>query len=564
MKRFSLFIALLLITSIALGACTPAAGTTATTAPVTTEAVAATTAPVEPTQIPATSVPAGPTVGGTFVMAITSDPLTFDWQKSLGGVTHDVFSNLGAALVAAVPTTGEIVPYLAESWTVSADGLTYTFKLRNDVKFQDGTPLTAADYVFTLQRILDPATGSPAAGILLVGVKDVVQLDDYSFQINMNMPNQQLLFNLASQVFFMPIPKNTFTTMGEEEFFKHPISAGPFMFKEYVAGEKIVLERFPDFNWGPSFTHSGAAYLQTLEFRIVPDQTTIVAGMEAGEVDSAAMFYQDAKRLSDSGKFDMYEFGAAGGTGTELEFNVSKPPFDDVKVRQAFNYALDREDILQIYLSGRGIVSKGPVTPATVGYWPGADALGYTFDLEKAKTLMQEAGYTYGPDGMLSKDGTPFSVELFDQTIAGNKVGLIVQSQLKALGVDVQVTVLDPGVANQRIYSGDFQFRVSGIIWPTTFVLYAVYHSSFQGVFGVLFLNDPTLDTDLQTALFTGDAAVAEQANEAAITRITEQAYTAPLFAENQYYAISNRIGGISKTVFSYEDQLWLNDAYVK
>jgi peptide/nickel transport system substrate-binding protein len=555
MKRPNRIITLLVAVSVLLAACTSAATPTATTAP------EATHAPPTPTPVPPTPTPFGPQVGGKYVIAVAGDPTTMDTHKSFGGSQNWVWWNIGASLIIQDPDTGELVPYLAESWKVAEDGLSYEFTLRKDVKFHDGAPLTAEDYVFTFQRLLDPETKAGTAGLNMTGAAGVELVDDYTFRITMAMPNAVFEQALTNIVFFTPYPKAYFEKVGEEGFAKHPISVGPFKFKEYVTGDKIVLERNPDFAWGPAFAHDGAPYLETIELRIVAEQATTVAGLESGDIDEASILnFTDVDRIEQSGQFTVYQY-LYKGSGAEIDFNNSQPPFDDERVRQAFAYAVDKEAILKVVLAGRGEVQYGPISSSTMGYAPEVESASYPHDLDKAKARLEEAGYTYGADGMAQKDGQPFTLEMLAiANTNGGKTAQVLQQQLKALGVDVTISELERGIHEQRVTSGDYNIAVVDFGWDNYSVLWAFYNSRTIGALNWTRTNDPDLDNFLNGMVFTADPNVIEGARVAAQVRIVEKAYSVPLYTPYRYYAVSNRIEG--EVFMSRYTYIWLADAY--
>ena len=177
---------------------------------------------------------------------------------------------------------------MAERWETSPDGLTWTFFLRKDVKFQDGTPLTANDYVYTFERAVDPATASPVTGTQLATVAKTEAPDDYTFKVTLKEPYFPFLDNLAAPGTMQPLSKAWVEKYGED-YGRHPMSVGPYKLKEWVTGDHITLERNPDYAWQPPYAHQGPRYIQEFVIRIIPEVATVVAAFEAGELDYSAL-----------------------------------------------------------------------------------------------------------------------------------------------------------------------------------------------------------------------------------------------------------------------------------
>jgi peptide/nickel transport system substrate-binding protein len=558
----TLFIlAVLLI--LVLSGCAPAVLQTETVQPPTSVVPSATVQPPTPLPPTATVDPEQLKIGGTLVIRDFGDPGTLDIHKSSGGPSWAIWWNLGASLIIKDPQTGEYLPYLAESWQILDGGLGYEFKLRQDVKFHDGTSLTAADYVATFERIMDPATMSPTAGSSMLGVSGVELVDDYTFRINMSMPNSSFLENLTNSPVFSPYSKAYLEAHDVDFIARNPMSVGPFKFKEYLTGERVVLERNPDFTWGPSFTHGGPAYIDTLEFRILPDDSTALAALEANELDISYLSrYQDRDVVEATGFYDVYQ-RLGNGSGIIVELNNSKPPFNDLNVRQAFNYAVDRQAILETVFAGNGSIQIGPITPAVTGYWPGVEDLAYGFDLEKAKTLMTGAGYTLNASGKLEKDGASLKLDLLVSSGDENflRIAQILQQQFAALGVDIQLVQLESGTLNAQVTSGDYSMVVTGWGWSDYSLMY-IYNSGMIGVLNDSQLNDPDLDQILNAMMFSGDQALIDQSIIDAQKYIVEKAITIPLVTLNNFDIISKRV--VDEIYTPYYTTFWLIDAYIQ
>lgn len=491
-------------------------------------------APVETEEIAS-----GPQVGGRFVFASDFDPDTLDPHRALTGYGITRFT--GSTLVALHPETKEIVPYLAKSWEISEDGLTYTFFMRDDVTFQDGTPLTAQDYAFTLNRLVAPETASPYASFAPT-FASAEALDELTLVIRLLAPDYYYLFTLADPV-MQPLSESYVTELGDN-FGREPNGVGPFIPNEWVTGEKVVLERNPTYNWGPEFTHGGPPYIEYLEFRILPDHDTIIAGLEAGELDFALLLTPNLlDRLVETGKFDVHLVPNAG-TLYSIYMNTAREPFDNLLVRKAFNLAVDRDLIVKVAGNGLGEVMHGPISSSTIGYWPGVEEIGYGYDLEQAKALMQEAGYTYNDDGMLEKDGEPLVLELMTYTVY-NTQGEVIQEQLKALGVQVELLAGDFNLQFMDQVAGNYDMGITGFNWGNATVLQWIFNSNNIGATNIGYINDPEMDRLLNEMVSATTSEANMEAAAAVQRRSIEQAYTVPLYASSYPMLSSKRFTGV-------------------
>jgi len=514
------------------------------------------------TQAPAAS--SGPQVGGTLVIAWPQEPTTLDPALN-GDNAGELVSNLIGANLATYDPSGKLVPYLAESWTVSDDGTIWTFKLRKDAKYSDGTSVTAQDFAWEFKRAMNPDTASPAAGTMLAFTADAEAVDDTTLKLTFAVPFYGFSTAITNGGYLQPVPQKTLEA-NAEAFGKAPIGAGPYTLKELVTGEKIVLERNPNFKWDAAFTHGGPYYIQNIEVRYIPEYTTIVAGLEAGEIDYAVIQAKDVQRIKDTGNFQVYE-SVQAGVNPYISLNTSKAPFDDVKVRQAFNYAVDKETLIKVAALGAGVAQNGPCSRTQVGCWSAEQKdFGYGFDLAKAKALMQEAGYTAGADGKLSKDGAPLKLTLL--TDANRvKIAEVLQKQYQALGVEIEIQTVEGSIMFDTLRSGDYQIALNGVTYPTTDLEMAMFHSEF-GAYNFGFYTDSALDDLVMGIIVTMDPAANAEAQQALEQHIMEQAYIVPLYSPVQYIAVSNRVKG---SVFSEKvslaaglTQLYLNDAWLE
>jgi peptide/nickel transport system substrate-binding protein len=480
------------------------------------------------------------TEGGRIVVGSQAEPTTFDAHKSAGSAW---LSLIGATLVAADPETGEIVPYLATSWQGSDDGLTWDFTLRDDVTFSDGTPLTAEDYAWTFTRWLDPATESPTIAAYSA-ISSAEAVDAHTLRLHLAAPFAPLLHSLTTG-FAQPLQKAAVEAAGDT-YGVNPVSTGPFVLKEWVPGERMVFARNPLYHWAPPFLHAGAPYIDELEYRIIPEYATIIAGLQTGELDtvfSLPINPMDVPLLTDAG-FTIQTVLPPGMNPFVL-LNTSKPPFDDVRVRQAFNYAINKDQLIAVAAGGEAIPQYSPISESVSGYWAGSEEIGYKYNLEQAKALLAEAGYadTDG-DGIVEKDGAPFTLTML---LLPNyaTLGQVLQDQYRQLGVQVELQQGDFGTVIGAAVSGEYQLAIGFYDYDDADVLYIFYNSASLGALNVSQVNDPTLDAILERTRTSINLDARQEAVTEAQRYIIEQAYTVPLYTPKLAIPISPRVQGL-------------------
>lgn len=424
---------------------------------------------------------ADPMMGGTLRIALPADITSLDLHKTSRGDDALVVGQWFNATLITQNSDGEFIPYLAESWEFSEDGLTWTFHLRDDVTFHNGDALTAHDFVWTYERALDPDLASPGTGRRLNGMTFEAP-DDYTLVFNFPTPTISLL-QFVTWGYMAPMSQRA-VEEGGAEYELNPVGTGPYKVVDVRPGEGLTLERWDGYNWGPAFfdgANTGPYNFDAIEFSILPEEATRVAALEAGDID----FVNGV-----SNPLDVPILEAAGVEVQQVPFGQVRlvymqnhvPPFDDVRVRQALNYAVNREEITQIVTDGADQISRGPISPGMVGYDAATEEeCGYHFDLDRAKELMQEAGYSYGDDGMLlTPDGEPFDLTLTAETVdSGTAYAEVLQSMWRELGVAIELEIVEPSILYPRLTERDYEAgygRRGG--WTSYDYLYAIYHSS--------------------------------------------------------------------------------------
>jgi peptide/nickel transport system substrate-binding protein len=509
-------------------------------------------------------------MGGTLRIALPSDVTSLDLHKTSRGDDALVVGQWFNATLVTQNADGEYIPYLAESWEFSDDGLMWTFHLRDDVMFHNGDPVTAHDFVWTYERALDPDLASPGTGRRLNGMTFEAP-DDYTLVFNFPAPAISLL-QFVNWGYMAPMSQRAVEELGAE-YELNPVGTGPYKVVEVRPGEGVAMERWDDYNWGPEFfdgANTGPYNFDRIEFSILPEEATRIAALESGDIDYVNGI---------SNPLDVAILEAAGVTVQQAPFGQVRmiyiqnnvPPFDDARVRQALNYAVNRQEITQIVTDGADKISRGPISPGMLGYDAEVEEqCGYHFDLDRAKELMQEAGYTYGDDGMLiTPAGEPFSLTLIGEPVdSGTAYMEVLQSMWRELGLDITLESTEPSILYPRLTERDYQMgygRRGG--WTSYDYLYAIYHSSTgRDLPGSMrsAVNDPTTDAFLEKnrALAMDNPDLQDSVNEL-YCHIAEQAYSVWISDGVFRPSIGSRVMGfVAGPAFAGRPVFWSN-AYI-
>jgi peptide/nickel transport system substrate-binding protein len=503
-----------------------------------------------------------PTVGGTLVYALSAEPPTLDPQETSGTAPYFALLYLGGSLVARDPATGAIVPYLATSWTQSANGLHWQFKLRQGVTFSNGAPLTAADWAFTINRAIAPATASPASGPIFAGVAKATAPSPLVLDIAMSMPNASLLANISDPVFAMPLDEAYVKSVSESYLARHPVGVGPYMFKSWTAGEQITEVRNPRYTWGPSFANRGPAYIGTLKFRFLTDYTTAVQALEAGDLNVLDLEPTDVAALEKDPSV-VVEKSELAGVDPLVVLNDSKPPFDNVLVRRAFSMAVNRSLLVSVAADGQGQQQQGPLSPNMTGYYPAIAQMGYAYNPAGAGKLLRQAGYSKGAGGVLELDGKPLGLTLI--VVSGDplytRVAEILQQEYDAIGASVTIQQMDAGTLESAYTSGHFTLGLDGYAWGNSSLMFGMFYSGDIGALNESHIADPTLDKLLEAMYFATSPAANISYGDQAQAYIVRQAIAIPLFTQSNDVAITSNVHGM--TVSDQNGILNIMNAYI-
>lgn len=499
-------------------------------------------------QTPTPPAAAGPQVGGTLCLALPAEPRVLDPAKASAAVDSTVLTYLGAGLLDLNPS-GEVVGWLAKDYSVSPDGLTVTFHLKDGVTFSNGEPLTAEDFKWTFERILDPATASPVAASLLAGVKSIEAPDKSTLILRLKSPTYALLTNLCIPGYLQPLNKKAVEAAGSQ-YVSKPVGVGPYTLKETKSGEYVLLERNPKYTWGPAHFHAGPWYIKEIKFSVIPDQASQIAALESGQISALYPIpTQQWDKYSADTRFQFFE-GLAGGF-VYVTLNTENPIFADPAVRKALNYAVDRAAVVKSVFQGHALPAYGAYHPALPGYLNELDKTPlYPFNLAKAKQTLEDAGWKdANGDGVREKDGKALQFDLLAIN-AGTfpLVAELVQAQLKEVGADAKLTTMEQGVAIQNMVGGKYQAAIMQWGWQNDAgdIMYTTLHSSQAGAgLNLARYKNADLDSLIVNARFGMDS----KAHLDLLTRIqkhvVENAIQIPLVYTISGYVFAKNMKGI-------------------
>ena len=445
-----------------------------------------------------------PKSGGVLTRAlIYGDPQNLDpIVKSHGTTTSMVTWNIYEPLIRFDAEKGEYLPANAESWEVSEDGTVYTFKLKKGVKFHNGREVVAEDFKYSLERLVNPKNASPNAGNLqmvvgydeftngsaseLTGVKVV---DESTLEITILSPNNTFL-SIMSMPYTSAVPKEVVEEKGDQ-FGSEPVGAGPFKFSSWIRDSEIVLDKFEDY-------HAGAPYLDSVVYKILVDQAARDTAFISEQIDMMVIGDAQYAQYKNNPTYEDYIVEVPEVFIRNLRFNLQvEGPWQDVKVRQAINYAIDRETIINTVLGGKAYPAEGVLPTSILGY--NENGFSYPYDPEKAKELLEEAGYG---------DGFTLPILATSHSAFGVTAVEAMNGYLEAVGIKVEIEQVDMATLSDRIANGDFttvMFSNGGMTNPAEFVSKYFHSDNFGSTGNTGFYKNEEVDQLLDKALATTD-----------------------------------------------------------
>lgn len=490
--------------------------------------------------------------GKVFRYALTAEPTTLDPARVEDGPTIDLLFQVYEGLV-RWEVGNELVPNIAERWEISPDGKTYTFYLKKGVKFHNGREVTAEDFKYSIERSLDPETGSTTAGTYLndiVGANERLQgktqevagvqvVDSHTLQIEIDAPKAYFLAKLTYPTAYAVCKEAIEKTNGKVTV-ESAIGTGPFKWKEYVANSKVVLEAFGDY-------HDGRPLLDFMERPIILDATTRHAMYESGELD-----------LCDVQKSDLIQDQKDPVLSKELQFfdraavyyfalnQNAYAPFKDMRVRQAFALAIDREEAVRVALQGVNKKANGILPPGVPGY--DESYQGWSYDPKRAAELLAEAGYPGG------KGMPKLTLTFREKTPDLRRVAEVAANMLKQnLGMDVDLREMEWGAFLDELNKESmpmYHLRwAADYLDPQNFLSVMLRTGAQENRVGY---SNPKFDALCDEADRTTDSERRIQLYRQAEKLVVEEAPWVPIYYQKDVELIKPYVSGVRDTLLGH------------
>lgn len=505
-----------------------------------------------------------PNSGGDLTYALATSPDSLDPARSGLAVAVRAFRTIFDSLVVQAPDNS-IKPWLATEWTISEDGKTYTFKLRKDVKFQDGTPFNADAVKYSFDRIIDPKTQAKNAVALLKPYQSSEVIDDYTIKINLATPSTAFLSNLGQAMLGIVSP--TAAEKYGDQFGKNPVGTGPYKFVSWADNADIVVEKNKDYHWGPSIVENkDAPYLDKITFKIIPEEATRIGSVQSGQVLAAETVPpQNIQSLKNNQNTQLLQVDTIGLPYT-LFFNQRRAPWNDVKARKAVQLAVDVNAIVKTLYLDMYSRAWSPLSPGILGYDKSLEN-GSKLDVKKANQLLDELGYVKGADGIREKDGKKLTLTYVDGTPnreKRNDIAVMVQQQLKKIGVKVEINITKD-IASVVQQKADYDVYGNSQVNSDPNALRAFYHSTTPDQEATVKRlgggSDPEIDQWLEAGTVETDLAKREELYKKVQQKIIDQAWILPIYVFPYTVAASKTVNGIKFDSLGYP---LFNDANIK
>nr|WP_297864239.1 ABC transporter substrate-binding protein [uncultured Acetatifactor sp.] len=458
----------------------------------------------------------GDMYGGSVVVGIQQDIDSLDPHKATAAGTKEILFNIFEGLVKP-DENGHLIGAVASDYTISEDGLVYTFTLRDGVKFHNGNAVTAEDVKYSLERVSGLLDGTPLISTMSA-ITAVDILDEKTVQVTVGSANTELIYSFVAAI----IPAGS----GEEEG-ADPVGTGPFSYVSYKPQEGIVLAKNPDY-W-----QEGLPHVDQVEFKIVGDGDTALMELQGGTIDIYPYLTDSQAQVLQ----DNYQVTSSPTTMVQaLYLNNGTAPFDDVRVRQAICYALDKEEINEFVGGGTGTLISSCMPPTLKDYYTDLnDTYGTTANVEKAKELLADAGYA---------DGFDMEIAIVSGYEFHMQTGEVIVEQLKKVGINAAIQGMENSEWLEKVYNGrEFDATITCL---TSDMTPGYLMNRFQTASGKNFINfaSPEYDEVYQKAQAAIDLTEKAEYYKQLQKILCDQAGSAFIQTPADKTALSSRIAG--------------------
>lgn len=447
----------------------------------------------------------------TIVISLASDLESLNPITTSTIVANEVQKNAYEGLV-RYDLNGNVLPGLAKSWDYDADTLTYTLYLRDDVYFHDGSKFTAEDAAFSME--IGKETGRMSLSCNYIETVEIV--DEYTLKVTLNANYSPFLYFLAIN---LPIISKNFYTNGNMD--EVIMGTGPYKFVSYTPGDKVVFEKFDQYYGEDKGT------VQNLVFKIVPDANTQYIALESGDLNLSRDFsMNNIQSILDNPQLDIYT--GESGNVYYMGINQAYAPLDNVLVRQAINYAIDRDFIIEACEEGYAEIANSIANKGMFGYTE--DAKYYEYNPEKAKELLAQAGYA---------DGLTIDLPIITKEGKFKKAAEIIKEDLNNVGINVDIAVKDNAGFNDDYKKHNYALAVTSINLSQD-AHHATMSFTSTGYLNYFNINDPELDSMSAKAAQEQDTEVRKQLYHDILCKVADDALYAPLYYPQKVWAVTS------------------------
>lgn len=445
----------------------------------------------------------------SIVIAVDSDVATLHATDMSTTVEMTVLNQIYDTLMYMNPEgTEEPEPRIAESYEISEDGLDYTFKIRQDATFHDGTPITVEDVVFSIERY----KASEYQGSQIFMLSSVEAVDDTTVVCHLDTPYAPFLQGICSPYIF----SKAYYEAGEETFASTPVGSGPYKFVSHAIDQNIVLEANEDY-------YRGAPSIQNITFQVVKESSAAAISLQSEEIDFAEVTASVLPMLEAVPSVAVAEVPTS--SFTYVTMNTEKEPFNNVLVRQAINYAINRENVVEVCYEGKAEVNSSICASTRFGY--SDDLMQYTYDPEKAKELLAEAGIT-----------TPYDLGTMIVAEQYANVATVIQNDLKAVGLEVTIEQQEFNTYIGELTSGNYGISVLAMtLEGDTQQLEMAFITDYIGMANNARYSDEEMDSLFEQTKTETDTAAREALFNQILTKAQEEAIYASLCNPLTLYA---------------------------
>jgi peptide/nickel transport system substrate-binding protein len=479
----------------------------------------------------------------TILRAIDAD--RYDPIRTGAIAAAEVVYMLADTLVSVDFDLKTIKPLLATSWTISPDGKTYTFKLRQDVKFCDGRAMKAEDVVYSLRRWSDRVNPTPN-GFRAGPVKEIRAEGDDTVVYELTEPYSDLLIQLALS-FSSVVDKASVESLGQNFGVQGFNGTGPYCWVGWTPRQELRLKKNPHYTWGPSIYKNGAPQIDEIVWKIIPESSTLLAALQSRQADIS--YYVPPIALGTIDKVPGMKVSKQPNVVNDvfIGLRVDKPATNDVDLRRAVVSAVNREAITKAVMFGTGTPLNSVLNPNIRDFDQASAALLPKYDPATAVAILDKAGWKLGADGVREKDGQKASILLYGiRNDLNSRVVEAVQSDLRKVGIEMKIQLFDATVAWGKLATQEFGAFVLSYPAVTANEALNLFFSSRQiPTPNRMNWRDETTDALLKTSSTATDDAKRVEATAAAQRRITEASLWIPIGTLPMWVVSGDRVDGV-------------------